>query len=157
MFDPLLVSVAFFGIGAASTLRALQSNHHRGDSRYWPTTRGEIIDSGLTVETTRDADGRAVTLYGVAVRYRFQLGRRFYESSRIRWTEGSKSRRSARQRKLLARYPIGYIVQVHYDPQHLGAAVLEPGAKIPRNVTWVVGLAFLMMGTAGVIAATAHP
>jgi hypothetical protein len=154
MFDPLLVSFAFLGIGAASTLRTLQANHRRGDSRFWPITRGEIIDSGLTVETTRDADGRAVTLYGVAVRYRFQLGRRFYENTRIRWSERPKSRRSARQRKLLARYPVGRIVQVHYDPDTLGVAVLEPASKIPLQLGWVFSLAFLMLGSAGVIAAT---
>jgi Protein of unknown function (DUF3592) len=149
-------SVTLLLLGILLSLRSRYAKRP-SDSRYWPTTRGEIIDSQLTVETVPVPKGRPITLYGTSIRYRFQLGHKFYESSRIRWTEGFKSADSSRPRALLARYPVGRIVQVHYDPEQRGTAVLEPGAKVPLNVAWLVGLAFLMMGTAGVIAATAHP
>jgi hypothetical protein len=152
-----LVSLVLFIFGAFASLRTWHNNRRNSDSRFWPTTRGEIIDSGLAVETVTVPNGRPITLYSAAVRYRFQLGRKFYESTRIKPVADFKSSKSAGHRAVAARYPVGRIVQVRYDPHQIGVAILEPDSRFSLDAKWLLSVGFLMLGTAGVIAATVHP
>lgn len=152
-----IVSLAIFAIGIWSFLQTWQAKRGYRDSRFWPTAKGQIIDSDLAVETIPGSYGSPVTFYSAAVRYRFQVGHRLFESTRISLSDNPKSTNSARHRALVARYPVGRIVQVHYDPRQPGVAMLEAATKVPLRLRWLLSVGFLVLGTAGVIAAAAHP
>jgi hypothetical protein len=122
----------------------------------WPSAKGQIIDSGLSVETVRGPNGNPITFYSAAVRYRFQVGHKFYESTRISLTDNPKSTDSTQHRTLLARYPIGRIVQVHFDARQPRDALLECATKSPSRLRWLFSISFLILGTVGVIAAAMH-
>lgn len=122
------------------------------DAAYWPTTRGEIIASDVTVETQGTAAG-SITYYGVAIRYRYRLGWTFYEGSRITWQEPARHRNTTPFLGLLARYPVGRIVDVHYDPHQPSVAILEPQHRTAARLGHAASIAFLIIGPIGLVAA----
>ncbi|MDB5602932.1 MAG: hypothetical protein JWN71_4976 [Xanthobacteraceae bacterium] len=149
-----VLSMAMAFVGAAWSFENWRGRRLKQDSAFWPTTKGEIVWSDIVVETGRDETGRTATRYGAAIRYRYLLGGTRFESTRITWRDGQKTTRAAAQRKLLARYPVGRAVNVHYDPRRPAMAVLETENRTVRRLGRLTATALLVFGPIGMIAAT---
>lgn len=149
-----VLSMAMVFVGAAWQVENWRGRRLKQDSAYWPTTKGEVVWSDIVVETGPDETGKTATRYGAAIRYRYLLGGRKFESTRITWRDGQKTTRAAAQRKLLARYPVGRAVTVHYDPRQPAMAVLQPENNTLRRLGRLTAAAFLVFGPIGVLATT---
>lgn len=92
-------------------------------SESWPTTDGEILSSDVRVDN--DEDG---TSYFGDVTFRYFVDGIPYTSDNVSFGQYGGDRDHAEG--IVARYPAGSGVTVHYDPGNVETAVLEPG------VTW---------------------
>ncbi len=117
-------------------------------SNQWPTCPGRIVSSH--VEEVRL--GPKVK-YQAQVRYHYEVKRRPYLGSEIRYGDTTGSARSAQQ-KLVDKYPAGSQVDVYYDPDSPDTAVLEPGGTpllmtIPPVALLGIGGYLFLRGRAG--------
>ncbi|HUF38024.1 MAG TPA: DUF3592 domain-containing protein [Anaerolineales bacterium] len=107
-------------------------------SADWPTVEGRITAS--EVEHSSDAEGG--DSYTPHVTYTYQVNGRSYENFTIKFGETSYgSERTALE--ILARYPVGQAVRVHYDPTNPDRAVLEAGVSGGSYIVLSVGLIFV--------------
>lgn len=118
------IMLVFFaaGIGVSIWGWSVLQNARISDS--WPTTDGEILSSNVRVDN--DDDG---TSYFGDVTFQYFVDDIPYTSDNVSFGQyGSSDRDHAAS--IVARYPAGEGVTVHYDPADPETAVLEPG------VTW---------------------
>lgn len=89
----------------------------------WPRAAGTIVASSVSQSAApRTGDDTAT----VEVRYRYRVGGRDYEGTRIRF--GGQARMSALAADgIVAKYPRGAAIDVFYNPKSPSQAVLEPG------------------------------
>ena len=107
-------------------------------SKRWPVSSGTVIASALE----KSPDGR--WRYRAAVRYRYRVGSKEYESGRIFWggNEGSQKHMAS----VIATYPQGSRLSVHYDPQNPAEAVIDPDQNIASRPLVLYGMAMIALG-----------
>jgi hypothetical protein len=123
-FDTIVALLLTLG-GAAILLRSIGDLLSALEARAWPTAEGVMLASRLTEERDAEGDG----LYQARVSYRFTANGQelvghcafFGDSGRTSW--------SMFARKIVAKYPAGARVTVHYDPSKPEQAVLETGVS----------------------------
>ena len=110
----VLVAVITFGIGVYMRRRAAAS-------QQWPMVLGQVINS----QVTSSSDGDGGVTYSPLIQYAYDLGGQAYQSNRVAFGgfTSTSSRRDAQ--KHTARYPIGAVVQVYYNPANPQDATLE--------------------------------
>ncbi len=112
-------------------------------AKTWPTAEGKILSSSLREKT--DSDG---TSYEVAILYEYSVNGVAHRSDAWRIRPGSSSfTKSANA--AVARYPVGAVVPVYFNPEDPADALLEPG-----KISWSVlfgGLAFVGSGVMGIL------
>ena len=119
------IGTAAIGIGFSACVYGIARGLR---SLAWPTVIGEVTDSD--VEFFR---GRGSVLYTPRIRYSYQVGGRAYDGNRVVFGYPDyHTRRGADS--VIAAYPVGGTVRVHYDPSDPGSAVLRPGVGIR---TWI--------------------
>lgn len=136
------LAIIFGGLGAV--FLAVHWNTRRKAQRAvnWPQTPGQIVASDLTENYATDSDGYQTTYYQPAIRYVYSVIGVQYTGTRIAYGIASSDRASTL--RILARYPLGASVQVYYDPQNPGEAVLETRAT--GNLLPLVGGIFFLVG-----------
>jgi hypothetical protein len=123
----------------------------------WPTVPGVIVGSMvadiLPLWTIFAAANPSQShYYEPRVRYRYTVGREF-EGSRIRF--GSVAcRTGSHARELVAPYPEGAPVTVHYDPADPAESVLELAASRGSSMAGIVLGAILAMGGLALLVAS---
>src|SRR6266566_1889232 len=103
-------------------------------AKTWPTTEGRILDSRLREKT--DSDG---TSYEVTILYEYSVNGVAHRSDVWRVRPGSSSFTKAAN-AAVARYPVGAVVPVYFNPEDPADAMLEPG-----KISWSLlfgGVAF---------------
>jgi len=116
--------------------------------KNWPRAVGTIIASSATQSAVSRTGNDTAT---VEVRYRYRVGSKDYEGTRIRF--GGQARMSALAAdEIVARYPRGATIEVFHDPKSPSQAVLEPGNS--GNVTALVALLVVFVAIGAVL--TAH-
>src|SRR5690606_19830570 len=112
-----IVGITLIGWGMYSLVRALES-------RKWPTTKGEVVNSVMIL----NQDGNNLPKYGAVVQYKYTVEGNEYISKRLSFNSGVQTTfRSLAEKEALC-YKPGMIVHVYYDPQTPNEAVLIPGA-----------------------------
>jgi hypothetical protein len=119
-------------------------------SAAWPTTQGRIVDAKVVehVETRTDDDGdeSTSTVYRPDIRYSYRVDGADHTADtwkgRVRYSTGSPKYAEG----VVARYPVGQTVTVHYDPADPGMGVLEPGNRDGATVPLIVGIVFGLVG-----------
>ncbi len=143
MLSPWVAIVALVGLGLI--LQALYLGWQRHRSRSWPQVTGYVSEAWIREETqTRGADDTEWrTSYWPEIRYTYQVAGKTYTGTQIQLggAEGLAHRRDAEA--VLAAYPPGAMVTVHYDPQRPDIAVLEPGKATALGARAALGLLFL--------------
>jgi hypothetical protein len=112
-----------------------------GASRSWPTTEGTIVESYLDPSGRERRPDRSSM-----IRYRYRVGDRDYEGDRVQLPTWLLS-----PRRPVAGYPVGRRVDVHYDPQDPGNAVLRVGTHLPVQVGALFSLLTIEVALAAVI------
>jgi len=136
MFGTLItttLAVVFLAI-AAWMIRAARAR------RGWPSVRGAVTGGRIRQKTSGVGEEETVTFVPV-VEFQYEIGSKTYAASGPGFGEtgyGSVSRAE----KVLARYPAGAAVEVHYNPAKPAEAFLE----FSNTLAWImlgVGLAIL--------------
>ena len=120
----VFIMIVFFAAGIGISIWGWSVLQNARVSETWPTTDGEILTSNVRIDN--DDDG---TSYFGDVTFRYVVDDVVYTSDSVSFGQyGSSNRGHAEE--IVARYPTGNGVTVHYDPADPETAVLEPG------VTW---------------------
>jgi hypothetical protein len=131
-----IVFLAAFGLGGVvmtrDLVRALQSRH-------WPTTTGTVVTS-IVEKKGSSRPGSAPAYFG-RVSYRYQVGGVTHTASQVSFGEHGESG-TGHAKEVVARYPAGSQVKVHYRPDSPAVAVLEPGAGF---FNWIMPLVCLLV------------
>ncbi len=148
---PLIVGFVFAVIGVVFLVVALKNRKKAQESLAWPTTSGVVQSTDMQVHRHYDLDNRRTSYtYEPVVEYTYSLMGQGYSSKKIAFGATGFNQRKAQE--ILARYPQGATVTVHYNPQNPGEAVLETTAKggvafiIAAVAFIVIGLAILVLG-----------
>ncbi|MGT2436876.1 DUF3592 domain-containing protein [Bradyrhizobium betae] len=127
-------------------------------SLRWPTAAGKVSRCAVVeeiVEEKTEHDNRPTTTkmqhrYQVDLRYAYKVGQRDFIGTEINWGGTMISGLREVAEEAAAKYHPGQTVQVHYDPERPGHAVLEPASRegalgplIGAAVCAVVGGLFL--------------
>jgi hypothetical protein len=105
-------------IGTALYVAQFRQGLRANASKRWPVSSGKVLASALE----KSPDGR--WRYRAAVQYRYRVGAKEYQSDRVFW--GGNEGRQRHMASVIATYPQGCKVSVHYDPQNPAEAVLDP-------------------------------
>ncbi len=127
----LIMVGAIFGYFDASELNELRSR------RNWPTAAGEVIESKITGE-------KAIV---PSVTYTYALGDKAYTSTSDLGTPGfgNAAKRLNAAQTLIADYPVGRAVRVHYnpdDPRESYLTTAVPWNAYMRYGLWICALLF---------------
>jgi len=115
----------------------------------WPAVTGTIVTSEVSTATTRT--GRVVRSEPVAdIQYAFSVDGKDYRGVHLRPLPMLHMKPEGTPDELVARYPAGRSVQVHYDPRDPSAAILIPevgdDARKLIKAAGVVGPCLALLG-----------
>jgi hypothetical protein len=115
----------------------------------WPSVTGKIVTSKVSTATVRT--GRFVRSDPVAdVQYAFSVAGKDYRGMHLRPLPMLHMKPEGTPDELVARYPAGRSVQVHYDPRDPSAAVLIPevgeDARKLMKASTVIGPCLALLG-----------
>lgn len=109
-------------------------------SAEWQLTRGRVLSAYLD-ESGPDEDGEVS--HSAHVRYRYQVGRRHYVSTRLSYQPTHYLAFSSAT-ALLDGIVLGREVDVYYDPRRPERAVLVPGSSTDNLVHLIVPALILL-------------
>jgi hypothetical protein len=131
--------VVFAGtFGLLALMFFIGARRYSKQAANWPSVRGKIVSSSVESYEERDSDHTLRTRYRPAVEFAYTVRGLEYRSRQIKvGLEVSGARAYAE--KVVAKYPAGSEVEVHYDPADPSTAALEN----PTGATWIVFLVAL--------------
>ena len=130
---PLLIGIYLVQYAGTTLLEAY------GASR-WPSVPGKIVSSKVA------STGRTSGDVPIArVKYAYQVNGTSYTSTRISHNDYG-SNIEGQQEGIVARYPPGASVTVHYNPADPASAILESRIPFVSYITLAGGLVFLLVG-----------
>lgn len=109
-----LVGAIILGVGAYVRGRAQAS-------RQWPMVLGQVVSSRITSSSSSEGG----TTYEPDIHYAFDVGGRAYNSRRVAFGGFTSTSNPRDAEKHTARYPVGAVVQVYYNPANPQDATLE--------------------------------
>ena len=119
-------------MGLAALLMSFAFWRRNSRAASWPAVPGVISFSG--VKETRSSTGtdsnHRTMAYQPNVEYSYEVNAHSYVGRRIKLdvtVAGSKAAAEA----VVARYPVGAAVEVHYDPANPGDAAIERNTSLP--------------------------
>lgn len=108
----------------------------------WPVAEGRITRSELS-----QARDKGTTMYWAEVAYEYAVDGRKHSGDTIWIGDGYRSSDATHFRRVVSRYPVGHVVDVHYDPAEPESSVLEPGATWSSGMLYFTGLGVLALGS----------
>jgi hypothetical protein len=148
-----LLPAASFGVALLGAWLFVADRKKAAATRTWPVAPGRITCARVIEEQVEERDEedrsghpRIRTRYQTDLRYAYRVGGRDLAGTAISigWTEIHGTREGAEA--VIARYPEGSSVDVHYDPADPASAVLEAGTV---SASWAPLLLALVFGAAG--------
>jgi uncharacterized protein DUF3592 len=140
MINAILIGfgVIAIAIGAALYAAQLRQGLRANASKRWPVSPGTVTASALE----KSPQGR--WRYRAAVQYRYRVGGKDYQSNRIFWGGNEGSRKH--MELVIAAYPQGSKVSVHYDPQNPAEAVIDPAQNAGSKPLVLYAVAMVALG-----------
>jgi hypothetical protein len=108
-------------------------------SAEWPKTEGTVT----RFKITQDGGPDESNLPAAEVRYRYSVDDKQYSGDLVAFGTRNMHTNLGLVERLARAYPKGTRVQVAYDPENPGRAVLEPGATAWAWVICGIGCGFL--------------
>jgi hypothetical protein len=133
-FFAIVAAVVMFGFNFMDMLHGLQSEH-------WPVIEGTIQSAAIN----RHSSGKGGHYYGADISYDYQVEGMKFSGDQLAFGDISWFERA--NEAILARYPVGKKVQVHYSSNNPQLAVLETGIVGETWLTFVVSISFILAGT----------
>ena len=128
------LAIIFILAGVALLFYAYYINNLSQASQAWPTTWGTILSSAVQQS---QGSNQAIN-YSASVRYTYNVDGIDYTGNQIGFVVASSSDSSAAN-NIVARYPTGQTVEVHYDAANPQTAVLETGTSSDFLALYGVG------------------
>ena len=115
--------------------------------KTWLTAPGVVLNSDIQVRQSRSSKGQTTRSYLPQVSYQYQVNDQTYTGDRLGFGSGSYGKGKAN--KIIAVYPQGAQVTVHYDPADPSKAVLETTAT--DGVKFIaLGIILIVMGAVAI-------
>jgi len=111
--------------------------------RSWPVVPGAITGGAIRQSSSGVGDDESIS-FVPTVEYRYQVGVDEYTGSGIGFGEIGYGTRGKAQ-EVLARYPVGSAVEVHYNPTKPSQACLEAGGSVFAWIMLAVGIVLLVV------------
>jgi hypothetical protein len=137
-----LIPLACGVIGGGGLVQYIRCRCRASASARWPTVIGTITESRLAIENDRDGD----ETYRADIRFAYRVGERDYQGSTVKWGWTAIFALRSRAAAVLAKYPAGMKVTVHYDPAQPRTAVLEPLSREGMGAPLVFAASFVGAG-----------
>ena len=119
-------------------------------ARDWPSVPGRVTGTTINSRNLYTPQGHRARNYGAIIAYEYEVAGRRYRSDRYSLSGPHQFSFEARAKRLLAKYPVGTPVKVHYEPANPHAGVISlsaPAVFVLRFVFWfALGLAVLLLG-----------
>ncbi|HTV36255.1 MAG TPA: DUF3592 domain-containing protein [Xanthobacteraceae bacterium] len=140
MIDAILIlfGVIAFAVGVVLYVVQLRQGLRADASKKWPKAQATVIASAL--ESSPEHKRR----YRAAIRYRYRVGAKNYQSDRVFW--GGNEGRRRHMESVVSLYPAGASIGIHYDPQNPAEAVIDPARFAGSRVTVVYAMAMITIG-----------
>jgi uncharacterized protein DUF3592 len=140
--DAQLPFMLFFAAaGLVSALSIAGDRRSASAAADWPRAMGKIVESVAESHREISAAGRTMmTVWSPKIEYQYSVAGRDYHSSHVAYgavVSGGKTMAD----RIVARYPQGQTVMVHYDPANPALAVLETEVAHARG-TMLIAAAF---------------
>ena len=145
----LLAPVMVLASGAGLAIYGVILRDRGQNTLQWPTVRGKVYASRVVEELSRDGDND--TMYRPEVRYEYIVDGKEFAAKRLGLEEKSASWRSYAD-GVVARFPIGREVEIFYNPENPGDALLEPADAVKWGKVFFA--AGIVTGVAGFVWAT---
>jgi len=114
-----------------------RSKHKATASQVWPATSGTMLISEINESVSRDENGDTSTAYYPNVVYTYQVSGQTYTCKQVAFGGAVGRSNPAQVQPFVAKYPVGAVVTVYYNPNKPEEAVLEKtasgGANLARN------------------------
>jgi hypothetical protein len=140
------VALGFGGAGIFLLASFLKNRRRAKASYQWPSVPGRIHSSTVieSRSTAGDSDRFTAPIYTPLVNYTYAVMGKTYQGEQIGFgtTVAGPRYRAA---KLVARYPTGAAVPVHYNPENPAEAVLESNVQ-NQTAMLVMTLLFVAIG-----------
>jgi hypothetical protein len=130
--------VIAIAIGAALYVTQFRQGLRANASKLWPVSPGTVVASAME----KSPEGR--WRYRAAVQYRYRVRGKDYQSGRIFW--GGNEGRQRHMALVIAAYPQGAKVSVHYDPQNPAEAVIDPAQNVGSRPLVLYAVAMIALG-----------
>ena len=114
-------------------------------SEDWPTVEGRVMSSKL--KSHNNSRWNSIT-YSVQILFKYTVQDKVYLSDKFSF-EQTRSKDLTSVRRIVDGYPAGKYVQLFYDPDNPGVAVLDPRPKGRSYVLLGVGIALGLIGFLG--------
>jgi hypothetical protein len=137
-------------LGVGFTLWSAQLVATAHAVRAWPTAEGLVTESELL--SAHEPHDLTTPMYTASITYTYTVGSRGYAASRVTFADHSSSR-PAGMAAVVARYPLGSSVSVHYDPAEPASAVLETPTPLPVYGPLLLGLLAALSGGVALVRA----
>lgn len=111
--------------------------HHTWSSRHWSHTEGKIVVSQVSASPEHKPQ----------IRFSYEVENRAYTGETIWFGVDQESFEEGPAAAVAARYPVGRVVTVTYDPKHPETAVLETGLRSSTVAGVLFGLLFVLVLT----------
>lgn len=135
----VILLLVFFAVGAGLMVWGGIIVRNASESKGWPLAQGEIIAS--YVKTSDDQDG---ITYFADIEFQYVVNDRRLTADTVNFGEyGTSNRNHAAD--IVAKYPVGKVVNVYYNPEEPETAVLEPGVTWSSYVLLLMGLLFIIL------------
>jgi hypothetical protein len=140
MIDAVLMGfgVIAFAIGVVLYVVQFRQGLKADASKKWPTSSATIIASAL--ERSPENKWR----YRASVQYRYRVGGKEHQAERIFW--GGNEGRQKHMASVVASYPAGCKVPVHYNPQNPAEVVIDPVQHTGSRPLVLYAMAMMALG-----------
>jgi len=149
----LVLGVIFGVLGAIFLIVGIRSRNKAKASLQWPVAQGVVLSSTVIEHQDYDEDDHRTSIsYEPVVQYRYSVGGQDFSGNKLAF--GANRFDSGRAQGMANQYPAGATVNVHYNPNNPGEAVIETKAA-GGTLFLIIGIVFLVIGLAGCCAGAA--
>jgi hypothetical protein len=143
----VIFGIGFPALGMVAIIYGLRLLAKGRASLNWPSTQGHIAKSMVENRLTSGYRGTS-TIFEAQIEYRYTIAGigRWSKIISIGTTLGWGIEKFAE--RLVAKYPVGKVVDVFYNPENPNEAVLIRGTTFGTYLAILMGLAFMICGLA---------
>lgn len=139
-------------IGGYLVYSGLKNRKLAKASELWPTAGGKVLATNITTRAYRDRKQHRTThFYTPHIHYTYSVAGADYEGEVIRFGDVEQGHVSLAE-AITAKYPVGSVVAVRYDPNDPTRATLETesagGGQIWTGIFFIVIPLVIALGTA---------